>query len=110
MSFEDLLVWKRAARLSADVYGATEELRDFGFRDQITRSGLSIASNIAEGYGRGGKRDRDRFLRYARGSCSELRCQIYIGIEIGYLGREQALAWARETKELSRMLSALMGG
>ncbi len=49
MSFEDLDVWKRAARLSATLYQQTKELRDFGFRDQLTRSGLSIPSNIAEG-------------------------------------------------------------
>ena len=47
--FEELEVWKRAARLSADLYKAFAEVEDFGFRDQITRAGLSIPSNIAEG-------------------------------------------------------------
>jgi len=48
MRFEDLEVWKRAARLSADIYIELRELKDFGFRDQITRAGLSVPSNIAE--------------------------------------------------------------
>jgi four helix bundle protein len=49
MRFEDLEVWKKAARLSADIYIQLRELRDFGFKDQITRSGLSVPSNTAEG-------------------------------------------------------------
>ena len=49
MQFEDLEVWKKAARLSADIYKELYELKDYGFKDQITRSGLSIPSNIAEG-------------------------------------------------------------
>ncbi len=52
MRFEDLDVWKRAARLSATLYQELAPIKDFGFRDQITRSGLSIPSNIAEGYER----------------------------------------------------------
>jgi len=55
--FEDLDLWRRAARLSADIYRALADLRDFGFRDQITRSGLSIPSNIAEGYERNSDRE-----------------------------------------------------
>ena len=49
MNFEKLAVWQRSARLSVNIYKATTELRDFGFRDQITRSSLSVPSNIAEG-------------------------------------------------------------
>jgi len=48
MSFEDLDVWKRADRLSAEIYKNTNQLRDYGFRDQLTRSGLSVPSNIAD--------------------------------------------------------------
>ncbi len=49
MGFEDLDVWKRSARLSAELYKQTRSLKAFGFRDQITRAGLSVPSNIAEG-------------------------------------------------------------
>ena len=80
MKFEDLEVWKRSARLSAELYKELRELKDWGFRDQITRSGLSIPSNIAEGIERLTAQDCIRFLGYAKGSCGELRTQVYIGI------------------------------
>jgi len=49
MAFEDLDVWQRSASLSADIYKELKQLTDYGFKDQIIRSGLSIPSNIAEG-------------------------------------------------------------
>ncbi|TDB02882.1 four helix bundle protein [Halomonas marinisediminis] len=108
MRFEDLEVWKRAARLSTNIYQHFSDSRDFGFKDQITRSSLSIASNIAEGYERIGEKDRIRFLNYAKGSCGELRTQIYIGTQIGYIDRQVGKLWVEETHELSRMLYGLM--
>jgi len=86
--FEDLDVWKKSARLSADIYKTLRELKDYGFKDQITRSGLSIPSNVAEGMERNTKKETCNFLNYAKGSCGELRTQIYIGIEIGYISTE----------------------
>ena len=106
--FEDLDVWKRSARLSADLYSYFQLSKDYGFRDQITRSGLSIPSNIAEGYERDTSRDRSKFLIYAKGSCGELRTQIYIGMDIGYIEKEQGNKWIQETQELSRMLFGLI--
>jgi len=108
MSFEDLDVWKRSARLSATLYQQTKELRDFGFRDQLTRSGLSVPSNIAEGYERDSDAEIARFLTYSKGSAGELRTQILIGIKAGYLNKQDALAWADEAKQLGRMLGALI--
>ena len=108
MEFEDLEVWKRAARLGADLYKATRELKDWGFRDQLTRAGLSISSNIAEGYERSSHRDCARFLSIAKGSCGEVRSQLYIGRDIGYIDADKAKAWIQECKELSRMISALI--
>ena len=75
--FEDLEVWKRSARVSADIYKTLANLKDFGFKDQITRSGLSIPSNIAEGSERETDKERANFLNYAKGSAGELRTQIY---------------------------------
>lgn len=108
MRFEDLDVWKRAARLSAGIYQGLDRSREFAFRDQVTRSGLSIASNIAEGYERASDRDRIKFLNYAKGSCGELRTQIYIGMEAGLIGQETGKAWVAETRALSKMLYGLM--
>ncbi|RAH38209.1 four helix bundle protein [Halomonas sp. SL1] len=108
MKFEDLLVWKRSAKLCVEVYQQFDKSRDFGFKDQITRSALSIVSNIAEGYERDSDRDRVKFLSYAKGSCAELRAQIYIGIQIGYIDRTLGQQWAEETRDISRMLYGLM--
>tara|TARA_R110002153_G_scaffold174637_2_gene327949 strand:- start:1711 stop:1926 length:216 start_codon:yes stop_codon:yes gene_type:complete len=68
MNFEKLEVWKRAARLSAEIYKQTASLRDFGFRDQITRSGLSVPSNIAEGMTRETPKDKRHFITISRSS------------------------------------------
>ena len=85
MAFEDLEVWKRSAKLSADIYEMLQELKDYGYKDQITRSGLSIPSNITEGIERNSDKETLNFLSYAKGSCGELRTQVYIGMKIGYL-------------------------
>lgn len=108
MAFEDLDVWKRSAGLSADIYNELKQLNDFGFKDQITRSGLSIPSNIAEGLERRTAKEKVNFLSYAKGSCGELRTQIYIGMKIGYLQRDKGNKWIIETKEISAMLTGLM--
>jgi four helix bundle protein len=108
MRFEDLEVWKRSARLSAELYKNLKTLNDFGFRDQVTRSGLSVPSNIAEGMERGSKKEKCRFLQYAKGSCGELRTQIYIGMEIGYIPSEKGKQWLTETRAISAMLVGLI--
>jgi len=78
MRFEDLEVWRRAARLCAEIYKSLADLRDFGFRDQITCSALSVPSNIAEGVERRSAKDKQCFLDIALGSCAELCTQLYI--------------------------------
>ena len=108
MRFEDLEVWKRAARLSADIYRQLRNLKDYSFKDQITRSGLSVPSNIAEGFERESQKDCIKFLSYAKGSCGELRCQIYIGMDIDYIPKEVGKKWIQETIEISSMLSGLI--
>ena len=77
MKFEQLGVWKRSAALAVEVYTEMSQLKDFGFKDQITRSCLSISSNIAEGWERSGARDRRRFIDIAKGSTAEFISQTY---------------------------------
>ena len=108
MSYEDLDVWKRAARLSVALYQQTKDLRDFGFRDQLTRSGLSVPSNIAEGYERDSDKGIARFLTIAKGSAGEMRTQILIGIEAEYLDKAKAKQWADEAHQIGRILAALI--
>ena len=108
MSFENLEVWKRSTRLSTDIYRALKDLKDYGFKVQITRSGLSIPSNIAEGEERSTSRQTLNFLNYAKGSCGELKTQIYIGIEIAYIPEDLGKTWISEVTVIAAMLGSLM--
>jgi len=105
-SFEDLEVWKRACGLAVFVYQSLKTSREFGLRDQMQRSAVSIASNIAEGAERPTK-DFLRFLRIAKGSAAELRTQAYIAAKVGILNTEQMKHIVEETKGIARMLTAL---
>jgi four helix bundle protein len=107
MRFEDLEVWKRSARLSAEIYKVLSACKDYGFKDQITRSGLSVPSNIAEGMERKSVKEKKRFLDIAKGSCAELRTQTYIGIEIQYIDPVKGQSWIAETRENRAMLVGL---
>jgi four helix bundle protein len=84
-AFEKLEVWKRGCRLSVEIYKLLRESKEYGFKDQLFRSALSVPSNIAEGYERGSRKEYIRFLNIAKGSCGELRTQLYIGIEAGII-------------------------
>jgi four helix bundle protein len=108
MNFEKLEVWKRTCRLSSDIYTTLKDLRDFGFKDQITRSSLSVASNIAEGMVKPTVKDKARFLHIANGSCAEMRTQVYIGMNIKYISKEVGGAWVEETKLISAMITGLI--
>lgn len=106
-SFENLDVWKRACRLSVQVYESLRECRDYGLKDQMTKAAVSIASNIAEGYERDTTRDFIRFLRIAKGSAAELRTQLYIAASAGLLTRDQINPLLSEAKQISAMLHSL---
>lgn len=87
-SFKDLRVWQEAKALASLVYGQTASpqlAQDRHLSDQMRRSAVSVASNIAEGYERNGNREFVRFLYIAKGSLSELRTQIEIAHDAGKL-------------------------
>ena len=107
-ALKDLEVWRRACRLSVDVYRLTASCREAGFRDQLGRSALSIASNIAEGFERQSDKERRQFIRIAKGSCGEAWTQLLIGIEAGFVDREKAAVAADEAKQIAAMLGALI--
>ena len=104
---EKLDVWKRSCRLSVDIYKLFVNSKDFGFKDQITRSALSIASNIAEGMEKESNKEKMRFIDIAKGSAAELITQIYIGIEIGYIEKVTGLKLIKECDEILKMLTGL---
>ena len=107
-AFEKLEVWKRSCRLCVDLYKALNGCRDSGFKDQITRSALSVPSNIAEGYERDSGNEYARFLKIAKGSCGELRTQLYITREIGLLDATAAREFIEESVEISKMIHGLI--
>ena len=108
-SFEDLEVWRRASRLAVDIYRLLADCKDLGLKDQMTRSAVSIASNIAEGAERGTSGDFVRFLRIAKGSAAELRTQFYIASEIGLIpNADNKHQLITELKAISSMLQGLI--
>lgn len=108
MNFERLDVWKRSCALSAEMYTSLKDLRDYGFRDQLTRSSLSVPSNIAEGMVKPTQKDKAKYLHIANGSCAEMRTQVYIGMKIKYIPDEVGSTWIKETKLISAMLTGLI--
>jgi four helix bundle protein len=106
-SFEDVEVWQPGCRLSVDVYNGFETCRRFSLRDQIERAGLSIPSNIAEGAERGSAKDFAHFLNFSKGSCGELRTQLYIARKLKAIEKAEFEKLVSETKEISAMLEGL---
>ncbi len=109
--FEDLESWKRARKLTNAVYEATSIghfNKDFALKDQIRRASISIMSNIAEGFERGGDREFLQFLAVAKGSCGEVRAQLYVAADQGYLTKESFWMLFKITDEIGRLICGLM--
>ncbi len=109
--FQELKVWQKARELAIEMYRVTKGDKfsmDFGLRDQVRRSAVSIACNIAEGDERSSNRDSVRFLYIAKGSLAELRTQLDIAHEIGYLDTNRYAALEKECTEIGRMLGSLI--
>jgi four helix bundle protein len=109
--FEDLIVWQRARALAKEVYGLTSETtfqNDYGLRSQMQRAGVSIISNKAEGFERGSRREFHQFLTIAKGSCGELRAQLYVSLDVGYINQTQFDRTLANTQAVSKLLAALM--
>lgn len=106
-SFEDLEVWQRGCRLTVDVFQAFRRCKEFTLKDQIQRLALSVPSNIAEGAERGSNKDFAHFLNISKGSCGELRTQLYIARKFDFSEKSASEKLIAETKELSAMLEGL---
>jgi four helix bundle protein len=109
-TFEDLIAWQKARTLARRVYEVTREehcMRDFGFCGQIQRAAVSIVSNIAEGHERGGSAEFAHFLSIAKASCAELRAQLYIAIDIGYIDEQTFTELMQLANDVARLLGAL---
>jgi len=109
--FEDIEAWKKARLLTNVIYKMTaagEFTRDYGLKDQIRRASVSVLSNIAEGFEREGNTEFCRFLTIAKGSCGEVRAQLYVALDQRYITAEQFDAAAHRAVEVSRMISGLL--
>jgi four helix bundle protein len=106
-----LRVFHEAEELAVSVYRLTRTLPSderFGLVQQMRRAGVSIASNIAEGCGRGGNRELIRFLSIALGSATELECQLRLAQRLGYIDAESYEETAERARRLQRMLTRLI--
>ena len=109
--FEDLEIWKEARRLTKEIYRLTSEpkfSRDFGLRDQIQRAAVSIMSNIAEGFERSGNQEFAQFLYVAKSSCGEVRSQLYVAVDQGYIATTESEQLLISFKRLSSMIGSLI--
>ena len=106
--FEDILAWQKAKILAIDVYQASENSRDFGFKDQIRRASVSIMNNIAEGFERQTGKEFKQFLFIAKGSCAEVRSMLYLALELSSIKKEALDQMLGQTIEISKMLSGLI--
>ncbi len=104
MNYEKLDVWLRSKSLAVEVYKNLANLKDYGFKDQITRSVLSVSSNIAEGSERFYCKEKKQFFSIAKGSLGEFKSQTYIGIEVGYIPSFLGNEWLNESEQLSKMI------
>jgi four helix bundle protein len=110
-SFEDMEVWQKARKLTSDLYAVSNQgsfSRDFGLREQIRRAAVSIVSNVAEGFERRGDREFARFLSVAKGSAGEVRAQLYVALDLGYLSSTEFDRLSAASLEVSRMISSLI--
>jgi four helix bundle protein len=109
--FEDLISWQKARELNRLIYKTSANgtfAKDYGLRDQIRRASISIMSNIAEGFERGGDKEFAQFLSNAKGSCGEVRCQLYAALDEKYLSEAQFNELCERSIEVSRLISGFM--
>src|SRR5712671_828307 len=106
-SFEDLEVWQRGCRLAVDIFETFSSCRNFTMQNQVERAALSVPSNVAEGYERNSNKEFIRFLNIAKGSCGELRTQIYISRKLKFLTKVNFERLVAESKAISKMLHGL---
>lgn len=108
--FEDLVAWQVARELTSDIYNATRQgafSRDHGLADQMRRAAVSVMSNIAEGFERESLAERLHFYVVAKASCAELRSQLYVALDAGYLDQPTFDALQAKSDRAARLLSGL---
>ena len=108
--FEDLGAWQKARSLTQAVYEVTalgQFSRDYGLRDQIRRSAVSVMSNLAEGFERGGRSEFHQFLSMSKASCAELRSQMYVALDPQYIDQQAFVRLLTLAEEVGRIIGGL---
>jgi four helix bundle protein len=109
--FRKLKVWEKSHHLTLSVYQATSSFPDherYGLTSQLRRAAVSIPTNIAEGYGRGGDAEFARFLQIASGSAAELQYQILLANELNFMDTDNFERLNNDVVEVKKMLNALI--
>ena len=109
--FEDIGAWQKARELTGEIYRLTREgpaCRDFRYIDQIRAASHSIMSNIAEGFERDGNGEFKQFLHIAKGSAGEVRSQLYVALDVGYLAEADFRRLLGLVTEVSRMIAGFV--
>lgn len=108
--FEDLEIYKKGKELVLKIYqitSAAEFEKEYSLKNQMRRAGISVVSNIAEGFDRGSKEFK-RYLDISRGSSFELRCQLSLAWELGYISDEDYYECREQCETLAAMIKGLM--
>ena len=108
--FEELIAWQKARELTREIYQVSRQgqfAKDFGLTGQIQRAAVSVMSNIAEGFERGGRGEFHQFLSAAKASCAELRAQLYVAVDVGYLSRTRFEQLLAQAEEVARIIGGL---
>jgi four helix bundle protein len=109
--FEDIEAWQLAREMTKAIYAISNDgafAKDFGLRDQIRRASVSIMSNIAEGFERGGDKEFFQFTSLAKGSSGEVRAQLYVALDAGYIDQQTFSRLSDMATQINRMLAGLM--
>ncbi|MBI4064026.1 MAG: four helix bundle protein [Elusimicrobia bacterium] len=108
--FEDLIAWQKARSLTRKIYQITQSgafSKDFNLVSQIRRAAVSAMSNIAEGFERFGEKEFPQYLSMAKSSCAEIRSQLYIALDVGYLDGKVFRELLESAEEVARIVGAL---
>jgi len=106
--FEDLFIWQKAIEFAKEIYlitGRKGLKTDFGLKNQMRGCAVSISSTIAVGFERRSRKEYLNFLNIAKGSAGEIRSQLYVAYEVGYLSVEELEDFREKAKFLSGSIS-----
>ncbi len=110
-SFEEIISWQKARVLCKEIYILSSNdkfAKDFGLRDQIRRSAVSIMADIAEGYERKSDGDFKRFLNISKGSLAEVKSHLYIALDLEYISDDKFKKLASDIDEINKTLYGLI--